>query len=126
MVCYDFGLLPHTSQLQTFKQSPQKLPYSTEIVNGVAYSAWMISNAIFSFQLDTQYEFVVLREAGLPGAWTLDFMANEEYLCANYYDVLALETVDGVSERGGIGLVLQSALSESLPPGPIWKEFVMS
>ncbi|KAM7198929.1 Heterokaryon incompatibility protein (HET) domain containing protein [Naviculisporaceae sp. PSN 640] len=49
---------------------------------------------------------------------------ERDFLC-QCYNVMVLEWMGNVAERRGMGIILQSSVLHSLPPGPVWKEIVL-
>ena len=43
-----------------------------------------------------------------------------------HYNVMILEWSQGVAERRGIGWIKQDSVTQSLPPGPAWKEIFLA
>jgi len=72
------------------------------------------------------YEFLILSQAQrrdksyyLPGSQDAD--CNYD----SFHVMLITRDTDGIAERRGIGIVLQSSLDSSFEPGPRWEEIIL-
>jgi hypothetical protein len=85
------------------------------------------------FKSGVQYEFILLSESMEEKIGT-DMplrLGNNDYPTPSrpdawkYYNVLVLEWKSGIAERRGFGVIFQTAVEKSSPPGPVWKEILM-
>jgi hypothetical protein len=89
------------------------------------------------FKSGSRYEFILLSESVsdqeyrsyMSRHFMLDIVKYDspyQTYSWKYYHVLVLEWDGGVAERRGGGVISRSAIENSLPPGPVWKEILLA
>lgn len=85
------------------------------------------------FKSGVQYEFILLSEGMEEFGGSVPLrLGNNDYPTPShpdawkYYHVLVLEWKEGIAERRGFGIIFQTAVEKSSPPGPVWKEILMA
>ena len=66
------------------------------------------------------FEFILLSE------WSSNIWIADSAKQPPRYNIMLLEWHGGVAERRGIGFIEQSAVDQSFPPGPTWKEILLA
>ncbi|KAI8710994.1 HET domain-containing protein [Fusarium sp. LHS14.1] len=86
------------------------------------------------FDFTRSFQFILLSECWAPKSIIEETLAEEQDEDDNnapkedlkYYNALLKEWQGGIAERRGFAVILQDAVENSLPPGPVWKDILLA